>query len=729
MSGEEGALRDLHAALARLSERLDELGRRLTASPAPEPSPPAGTLLDEGERRRLAGLRALLAVGPESGADQALRLALDRAVHRAGADVAAVLVPTREGRLLVAATIGFGPALPPGEVTDGIAVRALQQGEAVRGQAEDADRDPLILACSLAAAMAIPVPGGVAPVLGVLFAGRRRPAPFTGGSLQILALLADRIGAVLAEGDRPRSAVVAPPAVAPPVVAPPFSANLDLDRAARAVATAVAERLGGAAVALLLPDSGVLGVAAVVGAPGPASGVDAALPIVAGEGLLGGVVQSRRAWLANEGGGDAGLARLLGSPPQLIVPLLADDRLVALLAAGADRALEPGPLTPILADAAAAIHNARLYRDAVLGLAEARSARPLVDAPAPARDFANLLAVVLGRLTALRDRLKDADAVRDLDVAEEAAWRAAEGIRGLLGFAPGQRAAPLAPLNVAQVVRDAVEQARARWALRDAPRPAVKLDIEAVPPVRGSADDLQEAVDHVLENAAEAAPRGEAIAVRVAWDGGGRVDVTVEDHGPGMDDAVRARALEPFFSTKGSARLGLGLPVVHAIVARHRGRLQLQSTPGAGTIVRIALPTIASGRRPVGATSPVARVLVVEDEPAVREALVEALTQQGHVARVAADGRAALEIVEREPVDAVVTDLALPGMSGLEVARAVKHLRPGTPVLLVTAWPVGADAARLETSGVDAVVEKPVGLSEFRATLALILARRGSSEP
>ena len=111
----------------------------------------------------------------------------------------------------------------------------------------------------------------------------------------------------------------------------------------------------------------------------------------------------------------------------------------------ADRDLEPGPLAPILADAAAAIHNARLYRDAVLGLAEARSARPLADAPAPARDFANLLAVVLGRLTALRDRLKDADAVRDLDVAEEAAWRAAEGIRGLLGFAPGQRAAPLAP--------------------------------------------------------------------------------------------------------------------------------------------------------------------------------------------------------------------------------------------------------------------------------------------
>src|SRR5205814_6744595 len=129
-------------------------------------------------------------------------------------------------------------------------------------------------------------------------------------------------------------------------------------------------------------------------------------------------------------------------------------------------------------DAAAAIHNARLYRDAVQGLAEARSARPLADAPAPARDFANLLAVVLGRLTALRDRLKDAEAVRDLDVAEEAAWRAAEGIRGLLGVAPGQRAAPVTPRTVAPVERVAVAHAPARGELPDATERAVQPDLE-----------------------------------------------------------------------------------------------------------------------------------------------------------------------------------------------------------------------------------------------------------
>jgi len=253
----------------------------------------------------------------------------------------------------------------------------------------------------------------------------------------------------------------------------------------------------------------------------------------------------------------------------------------------------------------------------------------------------------------------------------------------------------------------------------------VELAVEAVPPVRGSPDDLREAVEHVLHNATEAGFGERPIVVRVRWNGGARVEVAVEDRGSGMDETTRARALEPFFSTKGPGRLGLGLPVAQAIVARHHGTLQIESAPGVGTTVRFSLPTVASGRRPVGATTPVARVLVIEDEAPVRDALVEALTQQGHVARVAADGRAGLAVVEGEPVDAVVTDLVLPEMSGLEVAGAVKRLRPGTPVILVTAWPGQTDAACLERNGVDAVVEKPVGLSEFRSTLTLVLARRG----
>ncbi len=119
-----------------------------------------------------------------------------------------------------------------------------------------------------------------------------------------------------------------------------------------------------------------------------------------------------------------------------------------------------------------------------------------------------------------------------------------------------------------------------------------------------------------------------------------------------------------------------------------------------------------------------ARILVVEDEAPVREALVALLTQQGHVVLAAADGREGLEIAQREPIDVVFTDLAVPEASGLELGRALKRMRTGTPVILITAWPGRLDALTLEESGIDRVIEKPVGAPEVLAALEATLAMR-----
>ncbi len=136
---------------------------------------------------------------------------------------------------------------------------------------------------------------------------------------------------------------------------------------------------------------------------------------------------------------------------------------------------------------------------------------------------------------------------------------------------------------------------------------------------------------------------------------------------------------------------------------------------------------MVSGRRAdTGAALPVARVLVVEDQAAVRDALVATIVQQGHVAFTASDAPEALALIRREPLDALITDLALPGGSGLEVARAVKRARPEAAVILVTGWPGRLDAEPLAESGVEAVIEKPVGLAEVRAALATALARRAA---
>jgi DNA-binding response OmpR family regulator len=122
------------------------------------------------------------------------------------------------------------------------------------------------------------------------------------------------------------------------------------------------------------------------------------------------------------------------------------------------------------------------------------------------------------------------------------------------------------------------------------------------------------------------------------------------------------------------------------------------------------------------------RILVVEDEQPVRETLVQGLAGHGHTVSAAHDMNEAVTLLGREAVDIVVTDLVLPGGSGLEIARTVKRTRPRTAVILVTGWPGRIDAETLKSHGVDAIVEKPVGLDALRATVAT-LVERGSAGP
>jgi CheY-like chemotaxis protein len=244
-------------------------------------------------------------------------------------------------------------------------------------------------------------------------------------------------------------------------------------------------------------------------------------------------------------------------------------------------------------------------------------------------------------------------------------------------------------------------------------------------------DELRQAVHHLLQNAREAGAGGGAVVVRLHWDGTSHVELSVVDQGRGMDEATRTRADEPFFTTKGPGRLGVGLAVVRALASRHQGHLEIESVPGQGTTVRLRLPTAGGAR--TGKVSPDPeparrRILVVDDDQAVRETLVQVLARQGYRVDAAADVGEAVALLGRGPVDLVVTDLALPGGSGLEVGRTVKRLHPGTPVILITGWPGRVDAETLASHGIDALVEKPVGLDTLRSTIDTLL-ERASARP
>jgi CheY-like chemotaxis protein len=176
----------------------------------------------------------------------------------------------------------------------------------------------------------------------------------------------------------------------------------------------------------------------------------------------------------------------------------------------------------------------------------------------------------------------------------------------------------------------------------------------------------------------------------------GRIELVVRDTGCGMDPETKARAFDPFFSTKGPGRgTGLGLAVVHGIVQQCGGTASIDSTPGRGTAVRIVLPAIGAlaaaaspeaGPRP--AMSAEGRtVLLVEDEDNVRRVAVRCLERAGYRVLAVGDGEDALRLAAATPrIDVLVTDVVMPGMSGPRLADHLRAARPGLPVLFMSGF-------------------------------------------
>jgi CheY-like chemotaxis protein len=193
----------------------------------------------------------------------------------------------------------------------------------------------------------------------------------------------------------------------------------------------------------------------------------------------------------------------------------------------------------------------------------------------------------------------------------------------------------------------------------------------------------------------------------------------------GMSDTVRQQALEPFFTTKGPKSTGLGLSVAYGTVERHGGTLVIDSVEGQGTRVTVALPAAVRGA-PVAAAPPAMpatmplRILVVDDEPEVRATLVDMLEAQGHTVVQAPGGREGLGLMETgPPMDLVLTDLGMPGMTGWDVARQIRERWPTVPVGLMTGWGEQQLTAA-ERSRVTFVITKPFDLGALSLALAEI---------
>jgi PAS domain S-box-containing protein len=348
-----------------------------------------------------------------------------------------------------------------------------------------------------------------------------------------------------------------------------------------------------------------------------------------------------------------------------------------------------------------------------------------------AHDFNNLLGAILGRSQILRRQGMDPKVDHDLAVIEKAAQDGRETVRRIQEFSRTRRDKNFEPLDLNEILRDALEITKTRWkddaVLRKVTITPIFTETEGVR-ILGNASELREVFTNLILNAVDAMPQGgrlEASCRRA----GEQVTAIVADTGVGMSEAVRQNIFDPFFTTKGASGMGLGMSVVYGIVTRHGGTIDVETALGKGTTFTLLFP--ATRERNVaaagtdGASLPQlvrpGRILVVDDEPDVAAVVKDVLAMAGHEVDTALSGTSALQMIQLTAYDLVFTDLGMPDMSGWDVAEKIGVARPGLTVALVTGWGTSLDEADAAKRGISAVVHKPFEIDELVATAHRLL--------
>lgn len=383
--------------------------------------------------------------------------------------------------------------------------------------------------------------------------------------------------------------------------------------------------------------------------------------------------------------------------------------------------------------AALVLHNAGIYDEAV------RAAEQAVErlrqghriellgslAGGIAHDFNNILTGMLSNIELARLDLPEGHAARQwIERVGATAGHAKNLVQQILTFSrmeEGKRA----PVQLQPVVTAAVELMRTTMPSMV----RIEADIsDDCAPVMADETQIHQVVMNLCTNASHALPEhGGCITVTLA-PLERHVLLSVSDNGCGMDTDTMQRIFEPFFTTKEVGRgTGLGLAVTHGIVTAHSGIITVESAPGQGTTFEISFPAMVDLPEVVPAPAPTLpvrgsgeRILFVDDESDVGEPLSELLQRVGYQVTYQSNPVAALERFRAAPTDfdIVLTDLAMPGMTGRELAGNILRIRPDTPVLLLTGLIEPKQREQLLQTGVRAVLTKPAPIAELASAIA-----------
>jgi CheY-like chemotaxis protein len=324
-----------------------------------------------------------------------------------------------------------------------------------------------------------------------------------------------------------------------------------------------------------------------------------------------------------------------------------------------------------------------------------------------AHDFNNLLTPILGGLDILQRRgVADERGQRLIEGALQSAERAKVLVQRLLAFARRQ---PLqsSPVDIGQIIVEMSDLIGGTLG----PSIKIVLDIaKDMPRAMADPNQLEMALLNLAVNARDAMAEGGVLTIgaRVGEVGPGRklspgqyIRLAVSDTGAGMDADTLARAVEPFFSTKGVGKgTGLGLSMIHGLAAQLGGTLELASTVGVGTTIEMWIPVANAGAAaaltraaPGEMASGAGTVLLVDDEDVIRNTTSQMLADMGYTVIEASSAKEAMPHLGDRRIDVIVTDHLMPGASGTEFAREAQARRPGLPILIISGFAEVEDIA------------------------------------
>jgi PAS domain S-box-containing protein len=361
-----------------------------------------------------------------------------------------------------------------------------------------------------------------------------------------------------------------------------------------------------------------------------------------------------------------------------------------------------------------------------------------------AHEFNNILQAVSGSLECISAKPDDSGRVARLSrLALSASERGSIITSRLLAFSGRASYHPerTEPALVLDALRDVLGHTLGG-------RVTVCMDIEpALPALMVDKSEFETAMINLATNARDAMPEGGAITISARVDAdpvgltaGRYVLFAVKDHGVGMDQTTLRRSIEPFFTTKAiGSGTGLGLSMVKGFAEQSGGGINITSTPGEGTTVSIWLPATELGAVPlpqrpaapaiVADTKAGTRVLLVDDEAMVREAISGGLEDAGFSVVTAEHGAAALALLEAgEAVDVLVSDYAMPGMDGMTLIREVQARRPGLPCLILTGYVESISGEPRDGRTVLNVLRKPIGARDLANSIGAVLTLVGNGQ-